>query len=79
MNVRGKLKLLGLDIVYIYFSRNSMSTPKLSSTSTDVDDETEDILLIDPDNTDESSSSAEMICKNIHLMLKNREKQFKNC
>jgi hypothetical protein len=56
-----------------------MSTPKLSSTSTDVDDETEDILLIDPDNTDESSSSAEMICKNIHLMLKNREKQFKNC
>ncbi len=34
---------------------NRMSTPKPSSTSTDIDDEREDILLIDPDNTDESS------------------------
>jgi hypothetical protein len=57
-----------------------MSTPKPSSTSTDVDDETEDILLIDPDKTDESSSSAEMTCKKIHFMLKNKnKKQFKNC
>ncbi len=57
-----------------------MSTPKPSSTSTDVDDETEDILLIDSDKTDESSSSAEMTCKKIHFMLKNKnKKQFKNC
>jgi hypothetical protein len=50
-----------------------MSTAKPSSTSTDVDNETEDILLIDPDNTDESSSSAEMTCKKIHFMLKSRK------
>ncbi len=51
-----------------------MSTPKASSSSTDVDDETEDILLIDHDNTDESWSSAEMTCKKIHFMLNKRKK-----
>jgi len=71
LNVRGKLKILNLYIVYIYFFRNSISTSKPSSSSTNVDDETEDILLIDHYNTDESSSSAEMTYKKIHFMLKN--------
>ena len=50
-----------------------MSASKFSSSPIDVENETEDVLLIAADNTNASSLPAELTCDKIRFLLKNKK------
>lgn len=54
-----------------------MSVTQSTSSSNDLDSESEDIFCVDPDNDSELSSFAEMTCKKIMFMLKNDKNNLK--
>jgi hypothetical protein len=67
------LVYLYLYIVYAYLCLNSMSTTKSSSSSIDNENNTEDILVVVPDNVYNSSLDTEMTSEKIYMQLKKKK------